>query len=704
MTDTIALDMALTMASAGYRIAPVTIRRDENGRKRPNYHRMSWDEVATDDQDVIQEWASRFGPDLGFVVAMVAADGTQLVGVDLDLKLDKFGAVDVDAVSWWAERGLPISAVCVDTPSGGQHQYWRMPEGLALPNSTGAIAPGVDVRGVGGHFYAPGTRVIGDDTPYRMTDHLLAPQELPILPAEIVKLIPEPRKRPRSREGGSSSRDIRDDEWVVKQCRDQLERVRNHPAEVGTGFRGVLMGAAMVLGRATAGGICSREHAEKRLTEATEACWGVVDAEDREWVVTGLDDGEADPWTIVPATPKADEHVPDAAADPDTYQRLLDAEVRKERLRQEAREILANERTPRPSIRDRLIDVRDLAAVEPPTMMMDRLIPDRAVGVLAGKFGTYKSFVAVSWACHLALGRPWLGRDEFSVRQPVNVLYVAAEGASGVAQRVQAWEREHTEIGTGALTVYPLPVHLNSRLAVAELNEVVGELDVRLLIVDTYRRSAPGVEDNSTKENGLIFEAVAGIRDQHDLTALFLDHTGHRGDRVRGASSKLDDADFGLTITLEGDSRDPDQQRTLEVVKLKDGATEGRWPLRIVPVDLDGTASGYIEIGLVSDEEPLFGDLGERWFNLAPEHVPDEIAELKGKGHRVARDIFRLLFYVGEVNGLSKAEINQALSERAEPFDASTFYAALRLLASKNITVAGTTSSKIALSPRFSGQ
>ena len=49
----------------------------------------------------------------------------------------------------------------------------------------------------------------------------------------------------------------------------------------------------------------------------------------------------------------------------------------------------------------------------------------------------------------------------FAVREPGRVLYVAAEGASGVAQRVEAWKRAHGSLDRGQLVVYPKPIKLN---------------------------------------------------------------------------------------------------------------------------------------------------------------------------------------------------------------------------------------------------
>ncbi|MBI0300481.1 bifunctional DNA primase/polymerase, partial [Streptomyces sp. PRKS01-29] len=47
--------------------------------------------------------------------------------------------------------------VTVLTPSGGRHLWLCGPPGVAVPNSAGRLAPGIDVRGLGGYLVGPGS-------------------------------------------------------------------------------------------------------------------------------------------------------------------------------------------------------------------------------------------------------------------------------------------------------------------------------------------------------------------------------------------------------------------------------------------------------------------------------------------------------------------------------------------------------------------
>lgn len=69
-------------------------------------------------------------------------------------------------------------------------------------------------------------------------------------------------------------------------------------------------------------------------------------------------------------------------------------------------------------------------------------LPANSLCSIYGPSGSYKSFLAVSWACHIATGRAWAGK------RVVNgaVMYVVGEGGIGVPRRVKAWERRTTMI------------------------------------------------------------------------------------------------------------------------------------------------------------------------------------------------------------------------------------------------------------------
>jgi hypothetical protein len=89
-------------------------------------------------------------------------------------------------------------------------------------------------------------------------------------------------------------------------------------------------------------------------------------------------------------------------------------------------------------LRAALLDSKSLDSLPDPQPVIDGVLYLDSLAWLHGKPGHGKSFVALDWAACVAAGLPWQGCE---TRQGT-VLYVIAEGVSGLRQRVRAWE-EH---------------------------------------------------------------------------------------------------------------------------------------------------------------------------------------------------------------------------------------------------------------------
>ncbi len=83
----------------------------------------------------------------------------------------------------------------------------------------------------------------------------------------------------------------------------------------------------------------------------------------------------------------------------------------------------------------RLLTLNDLANLPPPEYLLDDFIRKGGFNVLFGPSGGGKSFLALDWALCIATGRPFYGQQ---VEQG-GVVYIAAEGASGLHQRIEGW-------------------------------------------------------------------------------------------------------------------------------------------------------------------------------------------------------------------------------------------------------------------------
>lgn len=85
-----------------------------------------------------------------------------LVGIPTG-KASGFFVVDVDpdGKPWYAEHADRLACGYVQHTQRGYHLFYRMPEGVEIRNSTGQLAPGIDVRGTGGYVICWGAEPAG---------------------------------------------------------------------------------------------------------------------------------------------------------------------------------------------------------------------------------------------------------------------------------------------------------------------------------------------------------------------------------------------------------------------------------------------------------------------------------------------------------------------------------------------------------------
>jgi hypothetical protein len=209
------------------------------------------------------------------------------------------------------------------------------------------------------------------------------------------------------------------------------------------------------------------------------------------------------------------------------------------------------------------------------------LLDRGTVALLSGKFGTYKSFLALDIACHVALGRAWQGHD---VDEAVPVVYIAAEGDTGMQVRLWGWETVHHEgepLPDSQLAVIPHRVVLETGKdgkATAPLKELVAAVNQRgagLVVFDTLSKSrASGTEENSNSDMAAVMALVIELCRATGATVLLVAHTGYSGEHIRGASAQEDDVDTSLLIMFEdprSEDRSPTNRRVLHHRKAKDG-------------------------------------------------------------------------------------------------------------------------------------
>lgn len=175
------------------------------------------------------------------------------------------------------------------------------------------------------------------------------------------------------------------------------------------------------------------------------------------------------------------------------------------------------------------ITVADLMAIRPPEWLIEPYLQEGALVMLAAKFNTGKTFVAVEWSLRLSSS----GK---------RVLYLALEGLTGLQSRVRAW-KEHNELDPGGILFNPRNFSLNllsSRSVDSLCADISAAGGFDLVVVDNLGEAVPG-DENDSEVVGQAMHALNQIRRASGGTVLDLHNSGHGGQvRARGHSKMLD--------------------------------------------------------------------------------------------------------------------------------------------------------------------
>jgi KaiC/GvpD/RAD55 family RecA-like ATPase len=179
------------------------------------------------------------------------------------------------------------------------------------------------------------------------------------------------------------------------------------------------------------------------------------------------------------------------------------------------------------------------------------MLPHNDVGYIYGAPGSYKSFLALDIACHVASASKWNGID---VDYPGMVLYIAAEGGNEMHLRKKAW-RIRTGNENYAVTILERSVMVNDAIdreqlkaAMREVQRTTGMKYV-LVVIDTFSKCFQGNENDAADMRAFI-AGCEDIRDSFDgCTVLFVGHTGKDNkDSMRGSSVALGDCGFSYRL------------------------------------------------------------------------------------------------------------------------------------------------------------
>jgi hypothetical protein len=196
------------------------------------------------------------------------------------------------------------------------------------------------------------------------------------------------------------------------------------------------------------------------------------------------------------------------------------------------------------------------------TWLVEGLLPEIGTAIMAGPWGSYKTFVAVDLAISLMCREFFAGRQ---VNKRCGALFIAAEGAFEVPIRLQgAYEASCDDGGALPFARADQCPRLLDRNALDTLEATARGasdrmrarygLELGAIIIDTMAAAAGFDDENSNAEAQRAMGVLTALSQRFKCLALVVDHFGKTAETgTRGGSAKEGSADAVLAILAERD-------------------------------------------------------------------------------------------------------------------------------------------------------
>lgn len=235
----------------------------------------------------------------------------------------------------------------------------------------------------------------------------------------------------------------------------------------------------------------------------------------------------------------------------------------------------------------RVLSIDDIDTAIARGYLLKGLLSPAEISIWVGPPKCGKSFLLLHVAYLLSLGRSVFGRRV----KPTKVLYVAAEGEAGIANRIRALRDKHGPSPNFHFIAQPADL-LHDGGHKDDLIEAAEACGAQLIVLDTLSRLMAGGDENSPQDMGEFVRIVGQVRHQTQAHVAIVHHgtKASNGSNPRGHSC-LTGADDALVEVLKLE----DGSRVATVVHAKDDPDGMRW----------GFSLDVVELGMDEDGDPI---------------------------------------------------------------------------------------------------
>jgi Mrp family chromosome partitioning ATPase len=594
---------ALRLATVGILVFPAKLFvYASSWRKKPAI--KDWQDSATTDETQINIWWDKYPS----AVPGIPLGRCGLVVLDADRH--EGGPDGVTAyLRLKAALKIPRHPI-THTAGGGTHHIFRQPSGHELGNSTGALPPGIDVRGCGGFIIGPGSmRADGAgyvEGPVSLTK-AYCNGGIPEIPAALVNLINDTADADANE---APSKDV-DEEMVpdgvnAQQC-SMIGNLLWEGLDYAEIEQRVVDATMQMVERYKATHPKVRNWTREKEVRYVRTCLAeLLKARCKElpvgtsapnWVATNLIEAwdaianeggrpaiiyRGDTvlhWQVRNMAKVWAKRMPDPAssdgADSSDDAEEIDEEPTAENLNEDEPAEEANARPESPPKRPGWLKKEDEwnwgdSLPVPLAWFVKKLIPEVGIGILSGQWGAGKTFTAINLALAAATGNQlFAGRK---VVKPGAVLFISLEGKEEVPIRMKA-ALLHAKMDPDA--AYPFkqikdtpPLLVNKRespKAVRQLHELVEYtiadmqyrfgVPLRVIIVDMMPLITGIYDGNAAGENQICMSIFRRLSDHFKLAVVVIDQHGKDENAgVIGSIAKEYNCDF-ILAAFKGEDR-----------------------------------------------------------------------------------------------------------------------------------------------------
>jgi hypothetical protein len=198
-----------------------------------------------------------------------------------------------------------------------------------------------------------------------------------------------------------------------------------------------------------------------------------------------------------------------------------------------------------------LLSIEDLSKLRPPDWLIDKHLPESSFSTIYGPPGVGKSFLVLDWALCVASGTEWIA---YNVKQ-CPVLYITAEGVSGLYRRIEAWCAGRKCDPPANFLALPEAVNLLDKHSVDVLRATIASMPnpPGLIIADTLARMIEGGDENSAKDVGQAIGVLTRLAGEYNAASVFVHHTTKDGGLERGSTALRGASDMMAALKPSGD-------------------------------------------------------------------------------------------------------------------------------------------------------